>query len=229
MLVARDVDRLGQLGDTLPAPAVEVIAADLSTEQGCHAVMSRLDGDDDAIDMLVNCAGIGTNGSYPNVALEQEESQLQVNVAAVLRLSWAAARAMRRRGHGSIVNVASTAAIWSTGTYAASKAWVVAATDGLAAALADDPVDVLCVIAGFTRTEFHDRSGVDNSGVRPWLWLDPDTIVRDSLAALGAHRTRCTPGRQYRALVPIVSRLPVSARRALLRRLAPLRPVAPPQ
>ena len=224
VLVARDEARLRQLARELPGGPHEILIADLADEHGCGQVELRLERDQDAVDLLVNAAGLGTSGGYPDVDLEQEESQLSVNVTAVLRLGWAAARAMRRRRRGAIVNIASTAAIWSVGTYAASKAWVVKATQGLAVSLAGDPVAVLCVIPGFTRTEFHSRSGVDNSGVSSWLWLSPESVVRDALNALAAGRTECVPGRQYRILVPIARLLPTGARKALLRQLAPLRP-----
>ena len=103
-----------------------------------------------------------------------------------MRLSWAAAGAMRRRERGAIVNIGSTAAIWSVGTYAASKAWVAKATQGLSVALESTPVRALYVVPGFTRTEFHSRSNVDNSGVRSWLWLTPETVAAETLAALDA-------------------------------------------
>lgn len=223
-LVARDERRLQRTIDDLPGGPHAMIVADLTTDQGREAVARRIETDEDPVTLLVNAAGIGTSGPFPDIALGAEEAQLKLNVTACLHLSWAAARAMRRRGRGAIINIASTAAIWSVGSYAASKAWVIAATQGLADTLAGDPVRVLCVIPGFTRTEFHLRSRVDNSGVRPWLWLTPETVAGDALRALSEGRDTCIPGRQYRLLVPVVSLLPLSARRALLRRLAPLRP-----
>ena len=224
ILVARDGERLRKLAETLPGGPHELLAADLATVEGCADVAERLGRDDAPVDLLVNAAGLGTTDVFPHVSLEQEETQLAVNVRAVLRLSWAAARAMRGRGRGGIVNIASTAAVWSDGTYAASKAWVVAATEGLAMSLRDVPVRVLCVIPGFTRTEFHDRSSVDSTGVQPWLWLTPQQVARESLAALDQGRSTCVPGRQYRVLVRLVRLLPAGGRHAVLCRLAPLAP-----
>jgi len=223
-LVARDERRLQRTVACLPGGPHEMIVADLATHQGCDRVASRIEADDDPVMLLVNAAGIGTSGAFPDVELDAEKAQLELNVTACLRLSWTAARAMRRRGNGAIINIASTAAIWSVGTYAASKAWVIAATQGLADSLAGDSVSVLCVIPGFTRTEFHLRSRVDNSRVRPWLWLTPEVVATEALQALAEGRDTCVPGRQYRVLLPVVSLLPLRARRALLRRLAPLRP-----
>lgn len=224
VLVARDETRLKQLVSELPGDGHEILVADLSDPDGCAAVAERITREENPIELLVNAAGVGTSGSYPDVDLESEMTQLSVNVTAVLSLSWTAARAMRRRQHGAIINVASTAAVWSVGTYAAAKAWVLRATEGLAAAMAEEPVRILCVIPGFTRTEFHLRSGVDNSGVSPYLWLTPDQVARESLKALRAGRSVCVPGWQYRLLVPVVARLPMRTRRQILGRLAPLRP-----
>lgn len=223
-LVGRDERRLQRMIGDMPSGPHEMIVADLATRHGCTRVTRRIEADEDAITLLVNAAGMGTSSPFPEVELAAEEAQLELNVTACLRLSWTAARAMRRRGSGTIINIASTAAIWSVGTYAASKVWVIAATQGLADSLAGDPVHVLCVIPGFTRTEFHLRSQVDNSRVRSWLWLTPETVASEALRALSQGRDTCIPGRRYRILLPIVSLLPPSTRRALLRRLAPLRP-----
>ena len=202
------------------------LIADLSTSEGCAAVAERLEREHDPVSMLVNAAGLGTTDAFPGASLEQEEVQLEVNVRAVLRLSWTAARAMSRRGDGAIVNIASTAAIWSSGTYAASKAWVIMATSGLSRSSGDVPVRVLCVIPGFTRTEFHDRSSVDNTRVRPWLWLTPQQVAQEALVALDHGKSTCIPGRRYRVLIGLVRLLPAERRRAVLRRLAPLAPRA---
>lgn len=226
ILVARDLERLVALSDSLRGDGHEVIAADLSRDEGCAEVMGRLDRDDAPVNLLVNAAGVGTSDSFPRVSLADEEGQLDLNVRAALRLCWAAARAMERRGRGAIINVASTAAIWSTGTYAASKAWLSAMTAGLRAALSDGPVQVLCVVPGFTRSEFHARSGVDNSGVRTWLWLTPERVAEDALVALNADRGVCIPARRYRLLLGSMRLLPLPVRQRLLRILAPLRPQA---
>ena len=152
---------------------------------------------------------------------------LALNVGSTLRLTHAAAEVMRERSRGSIVLIASTAAYWSTGTYAASKSWVLSMGLGLHAKLASAGVQVLVVVPGFTRTEFHARSGADASGVQPWLWLDSDEVARESLEGLAAGRAVVIPGRRYRALVETVRHLPPGGRAAVLRRLAPLRSLRP--
>ena len=223
VVVARDEGRLAALARELNGEH-EVLAADLATAAGCDAVARRIDDDERPVTLFVHAAGIGTAQSFPRAPLDAEETQLALNVTSTLRLAHAAAHSMERRGRGAIMTIASTAAVWSTGTYAASKGWVVAATEGLAQSLAATPVRVVCVVPGFTRTEFHARSRVDNSGVRSFMWLTPQRVVDEALAALDEGRTICIPSRRYRVLVTVARLLPPRGRRALLRRLATLRP-----
>lgn len=222
---ARDAERLASLCSDLPGSGHEMLVVDLATEAGMDRASARVMDDQQPISLLVNAAGSGTSAPFPDASLAEEIQMLRVNVDAVLHLSYSAAHVMRSRGHGGIINVSSTAAYWSAGTYAASKAWVLSATLGMRTQLEGTGVRVLAVAPGFTRTEFHTRSATDATGVQPWLWLEPGQVVAESLAALGANRAVCIPGRRYRALVEVVRHLPPGGRRSVLRQLAPLRGV----
>lgn len=228
ILVARDQKRLESVAADLGG--AEVLPADLSTPAGCAAVAGRLASPSapggasghGSVDLVVNAAGCGTTYRFGEEDLDVERLMLQLNVTAALELSYAAAQA--RVG---LINIASTAAIWSAGTYAASKAWVLAATRGLAEVMRPHGVKVTAVVPGFTRTEFHARSATDASGVRSWLWLTPQQVAREGIDAWEAGRSVCVPGRPYRVLVPLARALPDGPRGRLLRRLAPLKPAVP--
>jgi short-subunit dehydrogenase len=226
--VARDLERLNSVVSSLPGEGHVALAADLSTSNGCDRVEHRL-RTNPPIDLLINAAGLGTSVPYPWASLEEEERQIAVNVSAVLRLCHVAADVMARRNRGGIINISSTAAFWSTGTYAASKSWVLDATLGLHHQLRDSGVRVVAVVPGFTRTDFHKRSSTDASGVKPWLWLDTKQVVHESLTALNGRRALCIPSARYRCLVSVVRHLSPSGRRAVLAFLAPLRGSLPKQ
>jgi short-subunit dehydrogenase len=151
---------------------------------------------------------------------------LDVNVRAVLELSQVAATVFRARGAGLIVNVSSTAAYWSSGTYAGTKAWVLAVTQGLAVQCRQTGVRVMALVPGFTRTEFHGRSSTDASGVHPWLWLTPQQVASEAFMSIEAGHEVCIPGWRYRFLVGAVRHLPPAGRSRVLRWLAPLSPQA---
>lgn len=222
VLVARDEHALTALAARLGS--AEVLTADLASPAGCARVVRRLEDDLRPVGLLVNAAGCGTSHPFPSEDLEAEVRMLELNVVATLRLSHAAGSIFALRGQGGIVNVASTAAVWSVGTYAASKAWVLQAGLGLAAQLRPRGVQATVVLPGFTRTQFHARSSTDATRVRPWLWLEPEQVARESLEALSAGRSLFVPGRRYRLLVALARALPHGARSRLLRWLAPLGP-----
>lgn len=221
--IARDEGRLRGLVSELPGSEHEYVTADLASLQGIATVEALLETDLRPVSLLVNAAGAGTSQPFPLAPIEEEHAMLRVNVEAVLLLSYAAAHAMKRRGFGAIINVSSTAAYWSAGTYAASKSWVLQMTLGLRSQVAESGIRVQAVVPGFTRTEFHARSSTDASGVRSWLWLQPEEVAEASIRALAKNQPICIPGWRYRGLVELVRHLPPEGRRAVLRRLAPLK------
>lgn len=214
ILVARDAERLeasaAQLRERYPID-VEVLPADLGTEDGCATVAARISAEDKPVDTLVNNAGFGLYQGFGNAALERELQMLDLNVRAVLVLSRAAAAAMAARGRGEIINISSVAGFLPRGraaTYAASKAWVTAFSEGIAALLKGKGVRVTVICPGFTHTEFHARAKADMSSTPSFLWLDADRVVADGLADARAGKVISVPSKRYRAIVTLVKLLP---------------------
>ena len=214
---ARLVDVLGP-----ESGAVELLAADLSTPAGLARVAGRLAAADRPVDLLVHAAGCTTSRPFGVETLAAEQAQVRLNVSATLDVLHAAVRAMSARGGGAVVTVGSTAALWSLGSYAASKSWQANLTRAIAERAGETGVRALLLVPGFTRTELHVRAGVDASRVPRWMWLDPDTVAAEGLRALDAGRRVWVPTRRYRLLTTAVRILPVRRRVRLLRRLAPL-------
>ena len=221
VLVARDGARLATRREELLAagsPAIELIPADLTEPAQRTAVADRLRSGDAPVDLLVNNAG-GTLGvDFIDAAEEDLIRQVDLLVMAVMVLTRAALPGMRARGHGGVINVASTAGLVSGrgSTYAASKAWVVSFSEGLAMQLRGTGVRIQALCPGFVRTEFHQRAHIDMSTTPAWAYLDVDKVVRTSLDDLRANRPLSVPGALYKTIA-VVSRL---APRSLVRRSA---------
>ncbi|MEV0995129.1 SDR family oxidoreductase [Nonomuraea sp. NPDC050202] len=202
VLVARDELRLAKVADQLKlryGVGVEVLPADLSTEEGLARVESRLR---EGVDLLVNNAGFGNAGNFPHVPVENEVRMLKVHCEAVLRLTLAALPGMRERERGAIVNVASVAAFFTRGTYSASKAWVVNFSES-AASTVGPRIRVMALCPGFVRTEFHQRASMDASGIPWFLWLKADDVVREAMRDLALGRRVSVPDLRYKLIVAI--------------------------
>ncbi|WP_462418240.1 SDR family NAD(P)-dependent oxidoreductase [Kytococcus sp. Marseille-QA3725] len=211
VLVARDRARLEalavHLGTHFGVPT-EVLVADLSQRQQMELVVRRLQQQEDPVELLVNNAGYGLGTAFLESEIEDEEDALAVMVRAVMVLSQAAVQSMRERGHGAVVNVSSIASWLPYGTYGAAKAWVRSFTEGLAHELRDTDVHVQALLPGLTHTEFHDRMGEHFAAFPDRLWLRPEQVVRESLAAIGSGEVHCVPGLAYKAAALVLPRLP---------------------
>ncbi|WP_333775968.1 SDR family NAD(P)-dependent oxidoreductase [Streptomyces sp. IBSBF 3136] len=211
VLVARDTARLHEQATELHdrhGVEVEVLTADLAEDKGIETVADRLGNRKKPVDLLINNAGFGNKGRYLDVSMTDELRMLKVHCEAVLRLTSAASEAMRERGRGGVVNVASVAAFLPRGTYGASKAWVVQFTQGAAKDLAGSGVRLMALCPGFVRTEFHQRAGMGTDNIPGWMWLDADKLVAAALADLARGKSLSIPDPRYKTLMGLVKVAP---------------------
>jgi hypothetical protein len=202
ILVARRADLLTALAVELQdrhGITAEPLIADLATTEGIEKVAARLAQVSD-IALLVNNAGFGISGSLAGAALQGQLDMLNVHMVAAMHLSHAALPGMIERGSGGIINVASLAAFMALPgevNYCATKAYLVAFSQALAAEVRRKGVRVQALCPGFTITEFHDepgRPGAGREGYPRFLWGSSRAVVADSLRALDRGQVICVPG-----------------------------------
>lgn len=217
VLVARSQEALDALAAAIRADYgvhVEVLVADLADRSDLDTVVERLRADrhgSRAVDLLVNNAGFGISTRFLESDIVEEERALDVMCRAVMVLSHAAAREMRMRGRGAILNVSSVAGFVSMSSYSAIKAWVTTFSESLATELAGTGVTVTALCPGFTRSEFHARANLNMSRLPDVFWLDADDLVRSALNDARRGKVVSVPGAVYKAVAGSARILPRSA------------------
>jgi NAD(P)-dependent dehydrogenase (short-subunit alcohol dehydrogenase family) len=135
--------------------AARVCVLDVTSEAAWQATMEEVLGASGRVDVVVNAAGVSYSMPVAEMPLEQWRRVLAVNLDGVFLGTRAALRAMRPRGTGSVVNVASAAgvkAIPGAAAYCASKAAVVMLSRAAALECAGGGVRVNCVLPGGVKT-----------------------------------------------------------------------------
>ena len=219
-LVARRGDRLERLASELRGGSgveASVVVSDLQTKAG-RAGVARLLRDTGPW-ILVNNAGFGTRGRLGDLDHERERAEVQLNVAAVHELSLAVLPGLISAGTGGIINVASTAAFQPLpymATYAATKAFVLAFTEGLAEELKGTGARAMALCPGPVRTEFDTVAGVQDymELARP-MAMDAPRCVSSALRAFDRGTTVCVPG----ALNAVLAQAPRISPRIAVRKV----------
>ena len=118
------------------------------------------------LDILVNCAGVYVHGEVVDLAEQDWDYQMDVQLKGTFLCSRAAARQMIRQGGGGrIINIGSTAAgnaRLQAAAHCASKAAVVMLSQVMALELGEHNITVNCVSPGLT-----DIAAISSHGAKP--------------------------------------------------------------
>ena len=120
-------------------------------EKACRQILREYP----RIDILVNSAGISTEGTVESLSLDQWEESFQVNVTGTFLMCKHMVPAMRQNGYGRIINIASTAGTVGAPTlhvYSSTKGAVIQLSKSMAATYAKENILVNCVCPGGTLT-----------------------------------------------------------------------------
>ena len=180
----------------------DVAVLDLNPDQAAGVKAIRCDVSDDAsvrraveeaaeqlggIDVVVNNAGMGAQGTIEANDDDEWHRVFDVNVLGMVRVSRAALPYLRRSGHAAIVNtcsVAATAGLPQRALYSATKGAVLSLTLAMAADHLHEGVRVNCVNPGTADTPWIGRL----------LSSAPDPAAeRAALESRQPHRRRGTP------------------------------------
>jgi 3-hydroxybutyrate dehydrogenase len=152
-LMGRNAQRLdAQRANLNGLGEVACISVDVTSEESVKKAFAQAG----AIDILVNTAGQAQAAPFTHTDMALWQRMLDVNLTGVFLGTRAVLPGMLERGHGRIVNVASTAGQIGyayVAAYCAAKHGVVGLTRSLALEVATKGVTVNAVCPGYTETE----------------------------------------------------------------------------
>ncbi|CAN5733151.1 SDR family NAD(P)-dependent oxidoreductase [soil metagenome] len=158
-VLATDVDEatLAETVEMLKSRGVTATAmpCDVRDAKQVEAMVQRAKTDWNAVDVIVNNAGVAVVGPVGEVSLEDWRFEIDINLYGVIYGCHFAVPIMREQGRGWILNVASAAGLLSPpemGPYNVTKAGVVALTETLSAELDGTGVSASALCPTFFRT-----------------------------------------------------------------------------
>ncbi|MNK32456.1 putative oxidoreductase [compost metagenome] len=202
IVAARRRNELEALAESLSRAhgiQVHVIPCDLSLPDASRTLYEEIQQRGLEVDGLVNNAGFGIHGSYAEMEPEALERMITVNVTVITLLTRYFLPGMIARRSGTIINIASTAAFQPIpffSAYAASKAYVLSLTEGLAEEVRDHGIQVVALCPGPTRTEFMGTAGLQLGGIKyaDAAFMDATDVVEACMRALSRREVVRIPG-----------------------------------
>ena len=189
VLAARRADPLQRTAAAIVAATgreVRTIEVDLTADDLLARLTQGCEGLD--IGLVVYNAGATHGGVlFHDEPLEKPVALVKLNCIGPVVVCHHFGRAMLDRGRGGIILLSSMSALAGAArvaTYSATKSFDLVLAEGLWAEMQPRGVNVLCLVAGATRTPAMERSGAIMGDAFPAM--DPDDVAAEGLDHLAA-------------------------------------------
>ena len=222
VLVARRTERLQALRQELGPAATHVVALDLAQPGAAARLLAELDDRNLTVDLLVNNAGVGHSGRFHQQEPAVVLGMIDLNVRALVDLTRAVLPRMIARRRGAIINVVSMAAFQPVpylSVYAATKAFVLAFTEGIATEIEGTGVGLQALCPGNIPTEFQRVAGTQNATFTKTPATSAEAVVAASLRGLRQKQLLVIPGLRNRLTASLLGLVPRAKVRHLASRL----------
>jgi short-subunit dehydrogenase len=187
----------------------KVIAADLARPESVNALIEGIRALGADYGVLVNNAGFGIHGEFSKTDIDSEVEMLQVQLAAMLKLTKAVLPYMIESRFGRILNVGSVysyAPVPFQAVYAACKSFLQSFSASLRNELADTGVTVTLFCPGITQTEFRSRAGIAEKNKKSGMTAE--AAARLGFKATIDGKSVVIPGIENRFFILVAKLLP---------------------
>lgn len=161
LLIARSEDKLQKLQKDLQNQFkidVEYLLFDLSEPDSAQDLYNHVKQKNYLVTGLINNAGFGEYGHFVEMPLKKDEEMISLNITALVGLTKLFGADMVKAGKGRIMNVASLLSFLPFpyySMYSATKCFVLAFTETVAAELQGTGVILTALCPGTVETPFH--------------------------------------------------------------------------
>lgn len=212
LLIARREEKLQEVAQSIHTIA-DILPLDLTEVDACKKVVDYLNTHELQPSLLINNAGFGAFDTALEIDINKQEAMIDLNVKALTKLGLTIAALMKEAHGGQILNVASIAAFCpcpNLAVYGATKAYVLAFTENLAAELHPFGITVTALCPGPVRTDFWSVAGVDRTQSFDFCMSEAKDVVRDGLKALQNEKLSVTSGMLNKTLYGVIRCVPRS-------------------
>lgn len=168
--------------------AIEIMEIDLTLPDAPERLVALVRERGLAVDMLINNAGVGYNARFEESTLLQAETQVRLNVLAIVKIAHLLLPELRRNEQAWILNVASMAAYFPMPrmpVYSPTKSFVLSFSLALREELRGSAVKVSALCPNGIRTNRATRALIDLQGLGGRLTCRyPDEVARGAIAGL---------------------------------------------
>jgi 3-hydroxybutyrate dehydrogenase len=158
-------------------------AADMSRGDAIEAMMEKALSEFGTVDLLINNAGIQHVAPIEEFPVDKWQAIVAINLTAAFHTVRLAVPAMKRKGFGRVVNIASAHALVASpfkSAYVAAKHGVAGFTKTVALEVAESGITVNAVCPGYVLTPLVEKQIPDTAKARG---ISTDEVVRNVLLA----------------------------------------------
>ncbi|WP_379963604.1 SDR family NAD(P)-dependent oxidoreductase [Epilithonimonas sp. UC225_85] len=189
IIVARTESKLQQMQKELSKKygvLVYYFVADLSDVNAATELYGKIKKQNLQVSHLVNNAGVGNYGEFIETSLEEELSMIQLNISSLVVLTKLFSQDMVLRKSGRIMNIGSVLSFLPFpyfAVYSATKAFVLAFSETLAAELEGTGVIVSSLYPGTTDTAFT-TSEMQSTNLHKTKPMHPEIVAEEGIKHL---------------------------------------------
>ena len=207
IIVARNINNLNELKNSIKNVNVQVIQMDLSNSENCKELYKQVG----SVDILINNAGFGVFGNFHETDLEKEIQLINTNITALHILTKLFLQDMKKNDRGYILNVASIAGFMPgplMSTYYASKSYVTRLSQSIREELrrAKSNVKISILCPGPVGTNFNNVANVKFNSKS----LPSEYVAKYAVNKLLKNKFYIIPGFQIKILRAVTKIIPDS-------------------